>query len=546
MVSRNSSSESSAGAQQRHETGGRLGGVFWTSVTVAALFVVWGVMFTENLTDVTTASLNWVTGTFGWAYLVITMGLLFFLVFLAISRFGKVRLGREDDRPEFSNRAWYSMILAAVMGIGLISFGVAEPMSHFATPPHGLAEAGSKKAAVLALQYSYFDWGLHAWAVFAVFGLAIGYSTFRKGRRGLVSQLFRPLLGARVDGAAGKLIDVLAIFATLFGTTTSLGLGALQVNNGLGSLFGIPVSTVTQVLIIAAVTALFTLSAVTGVHKGIKFLSQTSMGLAGALFCFMLIVGPTVFLANLYVESLGAYGSDFFRMSLQGSAFGDLEWMQWWTYFMMAWWVSWGAFVGVFLARISKGRTIREFILGVLLVPSAVFFTWFAVFGGTAIHLDMFRGGNIAEATAKDLNSAFFATLDAFPLSQVTSVVAIILVVMFFVSGADANTYVLGMLSSDGSLHPRRSILITWGALTGAAAVVLLLAGGLNALQQTVIVTSAPFVVIIAGLAVSFWKDLSADHPARQAIPASTEAAVDGYETVQGIADGAVPSAPAR
>ncbi len=502
------------------EDKGRLGSVFFTSVGISALFVAWGVLFTDNLSTVTTSSLNWVTGTFGWAYLVVTLALLVFLVFLALSPAGDIRLGADHDRPEFSTMSWFAMILSAVMGIGLVSYGVAEPISHFAAPPHGLAEPSTPQAAVRALQYSYFDWGLHAWAIFAVFGLAIAYSTYRKGRRTLVSQLFYPLIGERVNGPIGKAIDVLAVFATLFGTTTSLGLGALQVNNGLGSLWGVPVNSVSQVLIIAFVTAVFTLSAVTGVSKGIKFLSQASAGLAIALFVFMLIVGPAVFLANLYIESLGTYASDFFRMSLQGTAFGDLEWMQWWTYFMMAWWVSWGAFVGVFLARISRGRTIRGFIMGVLVVPTVVFFTWFTVFGGTAIHVDMFQDGTIAEQTTADINSAFFATLDVFPFASVTSVIAIVLVVMFFVSGADANTYVLSMLTSGGSLTPRRSVLILWGVLTGVTAVVLMLAGGLNAIQNTVIVTSLPFLIIIAGVAVAFWKELASDR--RQATEALT------------------------
>ena len=493
---------------------GRLGSVFWTSVGISALFVAWAVLFTDNLTAVTNSSLNWLTASFGWAYLVVTLGILVFLVFLAFSPYGDIRLGKDVDRPEFSTLSWFAMILSAVMGIGLVSYGVAEPISHFATPPHGLAEPGTPAAAVRALQYSYFDWGLHAWAIFAVFGLAIAYSTYRKGRRTLVSQLFRPLLGDRVDGPIGKAIDVLAVFATLFGTTTSLGLGALQINNGLGSLFGVPVNSVSQVLIIAAVTVVFTMSAVTGVSKGIKLLSQGSAVLAIALFVFMLVVGPAVFLANLYIESVGLWATDFFRMSLQGTAFGGLEWMQWWTYFMMAWWVSWGAFVGVFLARISRGRTIRGFIMGVLVVPTVVFFTWFTVFGGTAIHVDMFQGGTIAEQTSADINSAFFATLDNFPLATLTSVIAIVLVVMFFVSGADANTYVLSMMTSGGSLHPRRSVLVLWGVLTGLTAIVLMLAGGLNALQNTVIVTSAPFLVIIAGLAISFWKEILGDKQA--------------------------------
>ncbi|MFT4125386.1 MAG: BCCT family transporter [Gordonia sp. (in: high G+C Gram-positive bacteria)] len=490
---------------------GRLGSVFWTSAGISVIFVAWAIAFTNNLKTVTTNSLNWVTGSFGWLYLVINLAILVFLVFLAFGPRGSRRLGRDEDRPEFSTPSWLAMILSAVMGIGLISYGVAEPISHLATPPHGLAEPNSPQAAARALQYSYFDWGLHAWAIFAVVGLAMAYSTYCKGRPTLVSQLFEPLIGDRVNGPIGKLIDVLSIFATLFGTTTSLGLGALQINNGLFTLFGMPVNNVNQVLIIAAVTAVFTMSAVTGVNKGIKYLSQGSTAMAIALFIFVLCVGPAVFLANLYVESVGLWATDFFRMSLQGSAFGDLEWMQGWTYFMLAWWVSWGAFVGVFLARISKGRTIRGFIVGVMVVPSTVFFTWFTVFGGSAIHIDMYEGGDIAERTTADLNSAFFATLDYFPLSTVTSAIAVILVVVFFVSGADANTYVLSMMSTGGSHTPPRAVLIMWGVLTGVVAVVLMFADGLNALQNTVIVVSLPFLLIIGGLTVAFWKNLVYD-----------------------------------
>jgi glycine betaine transporter len=493
----------------------RLGTVFWTSIAVAAVFVAWAVLFTENLNEVTAVSLNWVTASFGWSYLLVTLGILLFLVYLAFSPVGRTRLGADTDRPEFSNLTWFAMLLGAVMGIGLVSYGVAEPISHLATPPHGLAEPNTPQAAVRALQYSYFDWGLHAWAVFAVFGLAIAYSTYRKGRRPLVSQLFTPFLGERVNGPIGKAIDVLSVFATLFGTATSLGLGALQISNGMGRLFGIPVDSVSQVLVIAAVTAIFTMSAVTGISKGIKMLSFVSGGLAIAMFLFVLVAGPTVFLANIYVESLGVWASDFFRMSLQGAAFGGLEWMQGWTYFMLAWWVSWGAFVGIFLARISRGRTVRGFILGVLTVPSIAFFTWFAVFGGTAIHVDLFQGGDIAEQTAADFGNAFFATLEYLPLPTLTSVVAVLLAVIFFVTSADSNTYVLGSLTSDGALNPRRPVLVLWGVITGVTSIVLMLAGGLDALQNTVIVTSLPFLVIIAGLTVALGKDMAADHRAK-------------------------------
>lgn len=495
---------------------GRLGVVFWSSLALAVVFVVWGVAFTKNLSAVTTSSLNWITGSFGWLYLVVTLGILLFLAYLAFSPVGKLRLGCQDERPEFHTLSWLAMILSAVMGIGLVSYGVAEPISHFADPPHGLARPGTPEAAVRALQYSFFDWGLHAWGIFAIFGLAMAYGTYRKGRSCLVSQLFRPLLGDKADGPIGKVIDILAVFSTLFGTTTSLGLGALQVNQGLNRLWNIPVSNATQVVIIAIVTAIFTFSAVSGVSKGIKYLSQASTGLGIALFVFMLVVGPTVFIANLFTESIGTWATDFFRMSLQGTAFGGLEWMQWWTYFMLAWWVSWGAFVGLFLARISRGRTIREFIAGVLLVPSLVFFVWFTVFGGTAIHEDMFNGADIAKQTAADINSAFFATLAQFPLSGLTSVVAIFLVIMFFISGADANTYVLSMMTSQGSLAPRKPVLILWGVITGITAIVLMFAGGLDALQNTVIVTSAPFLIIIAGLTIAFGVELKHDRQHEQ------------------------------
>ncbi|MGW9348412.1 choline/carnitine/betaine transport [Nocardiopsis flavescens] len=498
----------------RRDGTGRLGSVFWASIAVATVFVAWATLFTENLNRVTAASLDWVTASFGWSYLLITLAILVFLVSLAFSPIGRTRLGKDTDRPEFSNLAWLTMLLGAVMGIGLVSYGVAEPISHLAVPPHGLAEPNTPEAAVRALQYSYFDWGLHAWAIFAVFGLAIAYSTYRKGRRPLVSQLFRPFLGDRADGPIGKAIDVLSVFATLFGTATSLGLGALQINSGMGRLFGIPVDSVPQVLIIAAVTALFTLSAVTGIDRGIKWLSFVSGGLATAMFVFVLVMGPTVFLVNLYIESIGMWAGDFFRMSLQGAAFGDLEWMQGWTYFMLAWWVSWGAFVGIFLARISRGRTIRGFIAGVLTVPSVAFFTWFAVFGGTAIHVDLFQGGDIAAQTAADFGNAFFATLEHLPLSTATSVVAILLTVIFFVTSADSNTHVLGTLTSRGALDPRRPVLVLWGLITGLTAIVLMLAGGLDALQNTVIVTSLPFLVIIAGLSLALGRELVRDHRA--------------------------------
>lgn len=509
-----------------------VGKVFWSAVGLLGVFVVWASVWPENLSAVMTAATNAVTATVGWSYLIVPLLCLVFLLVLAFSRYGAIRLGKPTDRPEFSTWAWLAMILSAVMGIGLISYGVAEPISHFATPPHGLAEARTMDAAVTAMQYSFFDWGPHAWAVFAVFGLAIAWSRHRKGRSGLISPMLRPVLGRLVDGWFGKAVDVFAIIATLFGTTTSLGLGASQIDEGMNRIFGTPTGVGTQIAVIGIVTVLFTLSAMSGVHRGVKYVSQVTTALGIGLAAYVLVVGPTNFVSNLFVRSLGQYLNQIVSTSLiTPLTADDMAWMQWWTYFMMAWWLSWGAFVGVFLAKISKGRTIREFIIGVLAVPSLVFFAWFTLFGGTAIKLDM-DGARIVEATNDNINSAFFAMLAGLPLTQITSVVAILLVALFFISGADANTYVLGMLSSKGTMYPGRPVLLAWGVLTGACAVVLLLSNGLQALQQAALLSALPFTVIVTLLGLSLVKELHRDpdyqalHPHASELGAEPDAMV--------------------
>jgi glycine betaine transporter len=486
--------------------------VLWISMSLVIAFVAWAAISPESLNSAMTGAINWAAATVGWSYLLVSLGCIALLVYLACSRFGRIRLGEDADRPEFSTWAWLAMILSAVMGVGLVSYGVAEPISHFVTPPHGLTEAGTPEAAVTAMQFSYFDWGPHAWAVFGVFGLAIAYSTHRKGNTGLVSPMLRPILGNRVDGWLGNAIDVFAIIATLFGTTTSLGLGAAQISEGLNRVAGIPTELFVQIVIIAVITVIFTLSALSGVNRGIKYISQITAVMSVALAVYVLFAGPTNFVTNLFVRAVGAYTGNFFEMSLTTPLTDDDgQWMQWWTYFMMAWWLSWGAFVGVFLAKISRGRTIRQFTLGVMVVPSLVFFGWFTIFGGTAMKLDLDGDGAIGAAAAENVNSAFFEMLAQLPLSGITSVIAIVLVVLFFVSGADANTFVLSMLSSRGALQPSRMVLGAWGAITGLCAVVLLMMGGLAALQQAAMLSALPFTVILALLGISLIMQLRKD-----------------------------------
>ena len=482
--------------------------VFWVSAGISVLFVLWGVFFTDSLSAVASAVLGFLIDSFGWVFVLATFGFLVFVVFLAFSRYGKIKLGQDDDEPEFRTSSWVAMMFSVGMGIGLMFYGVAEPISHMTAPPNGLAKAGTERAAGVAMEYSYFHWALHPWAIYAVVGLALAYFTFRKGKRSLISSAFYPILGDRVDGPIGRGIDTLAIFATLFGTATSLGLGALQINGGLNYLWKVPNTTAVAIVIIAVMTVLFILSAVSGVHRGIQWLSNVNMVLAVVLVLFLLVVGPTIFILNTFTESIGGYLSNLVPMSFRTAAFSDAEWLATWTIFYWAWWISWTPFVGTFIARISKGRTIREFVLGVLVVPSVVTFVWFGVLGGTAINLELAGQGSISDAVSESPAVALFATLNQFPLAGVMSFIAIVLVALFFISGADAGAVVMGMLSCRGTLEPRRYVVIVWGALAGSAAAICLLSGGLEGLQQAAIISAAPFVLIMIAMCYSLFKEL--------------------------------------
>ena len=488
--------------------------VFWVAAIISAVFVAWGILFTESLAAVFDAVLwSFLVPNFGWVFILSSFGFLAFSLYLAFSRYGKIRLGGQDEQPEFSTVSWVAMMFSAGMGIGLMFFGVAEPLSHMSSPPGGTAEAGTRGAAQVAMEYSYFHWAFHPWAIYAVMGLALAYFVFRKGMPNLISAAFYPLLGDRVYGPIGKTIDILAIFATLFGSATSLGLGALQINQGLNAIFGFGGREAVglAILVIAILTAAFILSAISGVHKGIQWIANTNMVLAVFLLVFVFLLGPTVFILNTFVESLGGYLANLIPMSFHTAAFSDGAFVSGWTVFYWAWWISWTPFVGTFIARISRGRTVREFVVGVLLIPSVVSFVWFAVLGGTAINLELRGVGNIADAVGEGPEVALFATLNQFPLAAVMSLLAVVLVALFFISGADAASVVMGMLSSRGTLNPGGLIVVVWGVLTGAAAAICLLAGGLEGLQTAAIISAAPFVLVMIGLCWSTFKELRSE-----------------------------------
>jgi glycine betaine transporter len=481
--------------------------VFYISVVIVLLFVLWGALLPESLADTASAALTFTTQNFGWFYLFAAFGFLLFAIYLAFSKFGSIRLGLDDDEPEYSNLSWFAMLFSAGMGIGLVFWGVAEPVYHYLAPPSGMA--ASPEAARLAMRYSFFHWGLHPWAIYAITALSLAYFQYRKGYRGLISSTFYPLLGERVNGPIGKAIDTLAIIATIFGVATSLGLGTLQINGGLTHLFGIPNTTVIQVIIIGIVTVLYMISATTGLDRGIRILSNVNLFIAFGLLLFTLVVGPTAFLFDAFTVTLGGYIQNLVSMSLRLSPFSQNPWVGSWTLFYWAWWIAWAPFVGMFIARISKGRTIKEFIIGVLLVPTIFSFMWFSVFGGTALHMEMFQGLGIAEAVQADVTSALFITLESLPLGSILAALATLLIITFFVTSADSATFVLGMLSSEGKLNPTNKVKITWGVLQSSIAIVLIISGGLAGLQTASIVTALPFALIMGLMCVSIYKALS-------------------------------------
>ncbi|MEU0316584.1 BCCT family transporter [Nocardioides sp. NPDC006273] len=478
--------------------------------------MAWGFINTDGLSSVANNALGWVLDKAGWFFVLTASGFVIYIIWLAVSKYGNIPLGRDDEKPEFKTASWIAMMFSAGMGIGLMFYGVSEPISHFVTPPPGTGEAGNPEAIQTAMATTMFHWTLHPWAIYAVVGLAIGYGAYRKGRVSLISSAFTPLLGKKtVEGPAGKAIDIFAIFATLFGSATSLGTGAIQIESGLRIVAGLgEVGNNVLIGIIVVLTICFVISAVSGVAKGIQWLSNINMVLALFLAVFLFVVGPTVFILDLIPTSLGTYIGDLAQMSARTGVGGaeTSAWLGSWTIFYWAWWISWTPFVGMFIARISRGRTIRQFVAGVLLVPSAVSVIWFAILGGTAI--DLQRDGAVDIAGLGGVESQLFTTLDQFPLATVMSVLVMVLVAIFFVSGADAASIVMGTLSERGVEEPKRPTVIFWGVATGVVAILGLIAGGadaLSGLQTITIVAALPFTVIMVGLAVSLQKDLQTD-----------------------------------
>ncbi|MFD7731148.1 BCCT family transporter [Kitasatospora phosalacinea] len=487
--------------------------VFGIGAAAVLGVVAWGVFAEDSLGRVSDSALAWVLHNFGWLFVVAADVFLLLAVVLAVSRYGRIPLGRDGEQPEFSTLAWIAMMFSAGMGIGLLFYGVGEPLQLYAQPQPGSGlEPQTPAAAQQALEFSLFHWTLHPWAIYAVGGLALAYTTFRKGRGNRMSAAFVPLIGERgANGWQGRLVDLLSVFATVFGSATSLGLGAIQVAGGLGYVTDIRATEGVELVVIAALGSAFVLSAMSGVHRGVKWLSTTSVVLACVLMVFVFAVGPTVFVLDALPSTVGGYLSDLAVMATQTGAFTDEDWLGSWTVFYWAWWLSWAPFVGTFIARISRGRTVRQFLVGVLLVPSGATAVWFVVMGGSAIRLQATGAADLVATIPQGADAGLFEMLEALPLGAVTSVIAVLLVMLYFITSADSASLVLGSLSSGGALHPRTWLVVAWGVLMAAVAAVLLLAGGLTALQNATVLVALPFVLVMLGLCVALVRELRTD-----------------------------------
>ncbi|MFF1375065.1 BCCT family transporter [Streptomyces sp. NPDC058308] len=500
--------------------------------------VAWAALGKDSFEHASDTALGWVLSNFAWLFVIAADVFLVLCVGLALSRFGRIRLGKDDSRPEFTNLAWIAMMFSAGMGIGLMFYGVGEPLTHYLNPPPSSGVGPRTGAAArTALEYSFFHWTLTPWAIYGIAGLALAYAGFRKGRGNRLSSVFVPLIGARrAAGWPGRLIDLLAVFATVFGTATSLGVGALQVATGLNLTTGVADSTTLQLIIIVSLGGAFVVSAFSGVHKGVKWLSTLNIVLAACLMLFVFVLGPTVYVLDAIPASVGGYLHQLLPMASRTGAFTDGAWLGTWTIFYWAWWLSWAPFVGTFIARISHGRTIREFLIGVLLVPSGATVVWFCVMGGTGIRLDATGRADMAAKAEEGAEASLFAMLDALPLGTVTSWVAMILVMTYFVTSADSASLVMGSLSSRGSLHPPTWLVVVWGVLMAAVAAVLLVAGGLDSLQSATILVALPFVVVMLTLCWALLKELREDPGAGPARGQALHGLRDAVRTMVGDA----------
>lgn len=484
--------------------------VFRISIAIVVALVLLAGMAPEPFNDAMQTVLAVVVRSAGWMYLLVVFLALLFLLYLAFGRLGRLRIGGEDAEPQFSRTSWLAMLFAAGMGIGLVFWGAAEPVSHFLNPPEGL-QPQSAAAARAAMRYAFFHWGLHPWAIYALVGLAMAWFQYNRDGRGLVSDMLEPVIGARHQGALGHAVNIAAVVATAIGVSTTLGFGTIQIAAGLHRVFGIAPDKTTQLAIIAVAFVLYMASSTSGVERGIKWLSNFNLALAGLLMLAVLVIGPTGFIFDTFTTTLGSYINQLVVMSLRLSPFSDSTWVRDWTVFYWAWWIAWAPFVGAFIARVSRGRTVREFVVGVVLAPSLLGFVWFSVFGGAALQALIFGEVDLLQALASGYETVLFALFDSLPGSSLLALVALALLIIFFITSADSAVLVLASMSTDEAGDPPLYKRAVWGVAVALIAATLLLAGGLDALQNLITIAALPFALLMALVMVSVYRELDGE-----------------------------------
>jgi len=482
------------------------GPVFWPASILLAIFIGITLIVGDPMEKVFTNTQNWISDNFGWFLVLIVNFYLFFTIYFAFSKFGKIRLGGKDAVPEFSRKSWFAMLFSAGMGIGILFWSVAEPIFHFTEPP--LGEADTIAAAQEAMKTTFLHWGLHAWAIYTLVGLALAFFSFNRDMPLAFRSIFYPLLGEKVYKWQGDVIDVLAVLATLFGLATSLGLGVKQVSAGLNHLFSSPDTISTQVWLIIAITGAATLSVVSGLDRGVKKLSELNINLGAILLVFILIAGPTIFILDSYTQNIGNYVDDFFQISFWTESYQQSTWQNQWTIFYWSWWISWSPFVGMFIARISRGRTVKEYVLSVLIVPTLLTFLWITAFGGSAIFMELQDIAHISGDIKQNVATSIFQLFENLPLSLIINIIAVVLIISFFVTSSDSGSLVVDAFTSGGKLKSPVGQRIFWATMEGAIAAILLVGGGLKALQTAAITTGLPFAIILIVMAFSLRKGL--------------------------------------
>ena len=498
--------------------------VFWPAAVVISVFVAFAMIWPDATEAVFADVQSTIVSNFNWYYVLLAAFFVAFCLWMGFSRYGDIKLGKDDDEPEFSLASWFSLLFAAGMGIGLVFYGVSEPLSHFAQPRPGVTGT-ENELAQQALSQTYLHWGVHAWSIYVVIGLALAYAIHRRGRPVSIRWALEPILGKRVRGGWGNAIDVIALVGTLFGVATSLGLGVLQISAGLESAGIVESSELLNVGIIVVITGFVLFSVLSGVGKGMKWLSNFNLALAAALVIFVLIVGPTQFLLRDFVQSIGHYLQNVIGLTFTVSAFTGDEGEAWqgaWTTFYWAWWISWSPFVGIFIARISRGRTVRQFVTGVILVPTLITFLWFSVLGGTALYSELRgEGGLVAVDGTVNVESALFAALGQLPGGSILVIGAIVLIAIFFITSADSGSLVMAMIATGGQIEPKGWIRVFFTCITSLLAIALLLSGGLEALKTAAIIIALPFSIVMIAICwatvVAFNRELRAYDRAERA-----------------------------